>query len=291
MFFDPGCIPCIIKQAHSSAKLFSKGDIEKELTVIKKVCSEVQYVNQGYTAPVFAAKMQSIIENEFQIINPYGTLKKQNYKKAEKYIPYLKTMVENAFDKFEMAVRSAIAGNIIDLAANPLFDIEKEINRITSDNIDLSELDRFRSDLYHAEQILYIADNYEESLFDEILLHQLPKDKTVYAVRSKPILNDITLSDARDLKIDKICRVIESGSEIAGTDLSQGTEEFLELFKNADVVIAKGQGNYETLLNATRPIYFLFKIKCEVIAKRCGFAFGKSVLLLNQNNKDKNETI
>jgi damage-control phosphatase, subfamily I len=292
MFFDPGCIPCIIKQAHNSAKLFSRGDSDKELAVIKKVCIEAGNLNNGYTAPLFAARMQEIVEEYFNLSNPYAKIKNENYSKALQYIPYLNTMLESSNDKLEIAVRAAITGNIIDFAANPNFDIEGEINKITSNNIVLSELDRFRKDIYNANLILYIADNYEEALFDKILLKQLPKDKTIYAVRSKPVLNDITMEDAKRIGIDKLCRVIESGSTIAGTDLSQATEEFFQIYKNADVVIAKGQGNYETLLDQNRPIYFLFKVKCDVIAKRCGYPYGKGILLFNEKNiEEKNEAI
>jgi hypothetical protein len=191
-------------------------------------------------------------------------------------------MIEAADDKLEMAVRISITGNTIDLGANPNYNLEKEINIITSSKINLDSLDKFKEDYKKAKLILFIADNYEEALFDKFLIEQLKPKEVVFAVRSNEILNDITLEDAKRLGIDKLCKVIESGSRIAGTDLDECTAEFLDLYKSADMVIAKGQGNFETLLSANRSIYFLFKIKCLVISEICGYPVGTGLLYLNK---------
>jgi len=295
MLFDPACIPCIIKQAYNSAKLFTNSNKELQLKIIKEVCAEALNIDQYSNAPKFSKKMQSVIEKYYGAENPYKKIKEQNIKKAEKYYMFIKMMIEGSSDKLDTAIRAAIVGNSIDFAANPDFNIEYEINRIASSNIELSFLPQFKEDYRKAKLILYIADNYEEALFDKFLINELLPKKIVFAVRSKPILNDITLEDAKQLGIDKLCTVIESGSTIAGTDLSECTQEFLELFHKADIVIAKGQGNYETLLNESRPIYFLFKVKCEAISQRCGYPVGKGILLLNNINKNRsgeqNETV
>ncbi len=280
MIFDPACIPCAVKQAFSSAKLFS-GDKEVQLKIMKDVCAEVENINGQFTGPVFSHKIQTICEKYSGIKDPYKNIKYQNLKIAEKYIPYLKVMIENSMDRLETSVRAAILGNIIDLGANPDFNIEDEINKIASNNIELSSFEKFKTDVQKARSILYIGDNFEEALFDKLLIEELKPDKVVYAVRSEPILNDVTLQDAMYLGIDKICKIVESGSKIAGTDLVQCSDEFIELFNTSDVVISKGQGNYETLMDEKRDIYFLFKVKCEVIERKSGYKMGTSVLQLN----------
>ncbi len=282
MFFDPRCIPCIINQAYNAARLFNKEDKELQLKIVKEVCKSVDAVDGNFNAPMFSLTIQSIVEKHLGVVNPYERIKEENRKTAEKYIPFFRTMMEGSKDKLDTALRIAIIGNIIDLGANHRFDIEYEVNRIASNTIDLSSLPHFKDDLKKADIILYIGDNYEEALFDKFLLSELMQKKVIFAVRSKPILNDITLEDAKRIGIDKICNVVESGSMIAGTDLRQCTPEFLELYKKADIVIAKGQGNLETLMNETRLIYFLFKVKCEVIAERSGYPLGYGVLLSNQ---------
>lgn len=283
MFFDPACVPCVVKQAYNSSKLFTNGDKQLQLKIIKEVCAEVQNLNGNFSAPLFSSIMQSIIEKYSGSDNPYRIVKETNLNKAQQYMKFLETMIDASDDKLETAVRTAIVGNTIDFAANPDFDIESEINKIASNNINLSALPQFKNDCKKARTILYIGDNYEEALFDKFLITELLPQKVIFVVRSKPILNDITLEDAKQLEIDKLCTVIESGSTIAGTDLNECTNEFLEIYRSADIVIAKGQGNYESLINETRPIYFLFKVKCEVIAQRSGCPLGKGILLFNQN--------
>lgn len=287
MFLDPECIPCIIKQAHNASKLFTNGNTELQYKIIREACSAVLSVKEDSTAPTFSSTIQNIIEENLCIKNPYQELKEKNLKEARRYIPYLETIVENSYDKLQVAIRAAIIGNTIDLGANPKFDIEYEVNRITSNNINLDAFKYFNADLKKSNLILYVGDNFEEALFDKILLKQLLPKRIVFVVRSKPVLNDITFEDAKALGIDKICEVMESGSKIAGTDLSQCSPEFLNLFEKADLVIVKGQGNFETLLSTTRPVYFLFKVKCEVISRRCGFPVGASVLYFNNSNVDK----
>lgn len=191
-------------------------------------------------------------------------------------------MYENADDKLDMAIRISITGNKIDLAANPDFNIEKDINSMMSSGINVDLLDTFKKDFEIANNILFISDNYEEALFDKFLIRELLIKDVVFAVRSNNILNDMTLEDAKSLKIDRICKVIESGSRIAGTDLEKCNKEFLELFYKSDIVIAKGQGNLETLLDVHRRVYFMFKVKCDVISDLIGYPKGMGVLYLKK---------
>jgi len=290
MSFDPQCIPCIVNQACNASKLLADGNKELQLNIVKEVCRAVNDLDMNHTAPMFAATIHSIIEKHLGVANPYESIKEKNRTTAEQYLPYVRGLMDGSKDRLEVAIRAAIVGNIIDLGPNPKFDIEREINRMTSNDIDLSMLPRFKDDLKKAESILYIGDNYEEALFDKFLLAELLPRKVLFAVRSKPVLNDITLEDAKRIGIDTVCTVIESGSTIAGTDLMESTREFLELYNKADIVIAKGQGNYETLMDETRPIYFIFKIKCEVIAERSGYPVGHGVLLYSQYKKTNTRT-
>ena len=285
--FEPDCIPCIVKQAYNTSKLSVKGNKNLHIKILKAIFSEIQTVNQNSSAPYLASVIQSTIKKITGNKNPYAKIKLNNYKKIKQFYPFIEKMIDGSHDRLETAIRVAIIGNIIDLAANPDFDIEYEINRIASSDFYLSDLAKLKNDLEKAKLILYIGDNFEEAFFDKFLIKEFHSIKTVFAVRSIPILNDITLEDARKLKMHKICKVIESGSKIAGTDVKKCTPEFIEYFQKADIVIAKGQGNYETLINEKRPIYFLFKVKCDVIAKKSGYSKGKGILLYNKNKSYK----
>lgn len=278
LFFDPQCIPCIINQAYKAAQLFTNGNKELQFNILKEACSEVETINGEYSAPLFSAKIQSILEKNLKLTNPYKSIKDKNLENAKIFLPVFNYIYKSSKDRLEAAVKIAVLGNTIDMGANPDFDLEDEVNKLSSGEINLRDFKKFKEDLSSASSVLYIGDNYEEALFDKYLL-ELMKDKNlVFAVRSHPVLNDITLEDAERLGINKICRVIESGSKIAGTDIRNCSNEFMEIYNNADMVIAKGQGNYETLLDEKRSIYFLFKVKCDVIARRSGLSVGQSVL-------------
>ncbi len=287
MLISPGCIPCIVKQSYSLSRLLGVEDKNVQSQIIYDTINSLSENKDIQSAPHFSIKLQSILAYHLNGNSSFKKIKEKNRLNAEKYIKYLETMIENANDKLEMAIRISITGNTIDLGANPNYNLEKEINIITSDLINLAAIDNFKEDFKKANRVLLIADNYEEALFDKFLINQLQPKEVNFAVRSNEILNDITLQDAKNLGIDKLCKVIESGSRISGTDLNEGTAEFLELYKNADMIIAKGQGNFETLLNSERPIYFLFKVKCEVISELCGFPVGTGLLYLNKKNEDK----
>ena len=282
MFFDPGCIPCILNTAYNTTKLYPEIDKQKQLEIIREISARVTDIDENYSAPRFAAVMQLIIEEYLQTDNPYEGIKRKNREIAERYLPYIETMIEASNDRLEMSIRAAILGNIIDFAANPDFDIETAVNRITAGNIDLENYKLFKEDISRAKNILYIGDNYEEALFDKFLIRQMQDKSITFATRSKPVMNDITFSDAMDLGMDEHCDLIESGSRVAGTDLEQCSDLFLDKFEKADLVIAKGQGNFETLLAVSRPIYFLFKVKCNVIAKRAGIPKGIGALYFNK---------
>ncbi len=278
MSIQPGCIPCIVKQAYNFAKLAGISDPEILRQILFETMANLISNINIKTAPHFSIILQSVIDKYADIKKAFREIKERNFFLVMKHINYLEKMIENTNDKIETAVRISIAGNSIDLAANPDFDIEKEINLISSNNINLDFLPRFKEDCQKAKKILIIGDNYEEALFDKVLIKQLLPKEVVFAVRSGEILNDITMEDAQKLRLDELCRVIETGSPIAGIDLENSYTEFLDLYNSADLVIAKGQGNYETLFAAKRSIYFMFKVKCDVIAEISGYPTGTNML-------------
>jgi len=282
---SPGCIACIVKQAYSLSKLVGIADEETQKKIIFDTMEMLLENRNIETAPHFSLKMLDVLKKYVDVDEKFAEVKERNRKNAEYFTNYLSILVDEAEDKLEMAVRVSIMGNTIDLAANPNFNLENDINLITSDKYNLFGLENFKSDLKTAKTILFIADNYEEAVFDKFLLNRFTGKDVVFAVRSNKVYNDITYEDAVNLGIDKLCKVIESGSMIAGTALEQCSEEFMKIYNDADIVISKGQGNYETLLNANRPIYFLFKVKCDVIAQISGNKQGTSVMYFHERTK------
>jgi len=281
MLYLPACVPCIVKQAYTLSSKFAGCSEEIQFKILGEVCSEIRNINSYSTSIKMSGIIQNVIEKYLGTENPYEKVKSTNIEIVKQYENYLHELLQNSDDRLDMALRIAITGNSIDIAANPDFCIQNDIEQITSDSIRLPLLEEFREKIKQGGIILYIGDNYEEAFFDRYLLSELLSKEIYFAVRSRPILNDITLTDAETLGIDKICKVIESGSTISGTDLEECSSEFMEIFNKADIVIAKGQGNYESLFRAEREIYFLFKIKCSVVSVQTGYSMGNGVLISN----------
>ena len=288
MSLHPDCVPCIMKQSLHAARVAKINDEKVQRDVLKEILIELEDMDKFESAPQLSGKIQSIVKSFTGIDDPYKEMKEKNLCRALKFVPYLKTYINSSDDKLREAIRAAIMGNIIDLGANPDFNLDEEVNRISSNNIVLDDYSLFKDEVKKAEYILYIGDNAEEAVFDKLLIEQLKSKKIIFAVRENNILNDITIKFAKKIGLDKVAEIISSGSKIAGTDLNETNNTFNELFFSAPLVIAKGQGNYETLFNVKRPVYFLFKVKCDVIAKVCGYPVGTSMLLRNSKNGENN---
>jgi uncharacterized protein with ATP-grasp and redox domains len=129
-----------------------------------------------------------------------------------------------------------------------------------------------------AKKILYLVDNTGEIFFDKLLIQQMPNDKMTFVVRGYPVINDATLIDAKIAGLTEMVEVIDNGSDAPGTILEDCSKEFLRHFSDADLIIAKGQGNYETLSNSNKCIFFILKAKCPVIARDIGCEIGSLVI-------------
>jgi uncharacterized protein with ATP-grasp and redox domains len=129
-----------------------------------------------------------------------------------------------------------------------------------------------------SRSILYLGDNCGEIVFDRLFIEQLIPERVTYVVRAAPIINDVTLEDARYTAMTDRVRVIDNGSDAPGTLLTECSQEFQEAFASTDLIIAKGQGNYETLHASDRPIFFMLKVKCPVVARHIGHEIGSYVI-------------
>ena len=178
-------------------------------------------------------------------------------------------MVKQSDDRLLTAIKIAIAGNIIDLGVNHEFDIVSDVKKILHQEFAIFDYDAFKNSLKKAKQILYLGDNCGESVFDKILIKELHKP-VQYVVRSKPIINDVTTAEAIASGIDEVAEIIESGSQSPGIILNRSNPDFLYRFNRADMVISKGQGNFEGLSGCNRQVFFLLKAKCTVIARHIG---------------------
>jgi len=170
------------------------------------------------------------------------------------------------------ATKIAIAGNIMDFAAHPEYDVKKTIEKTIKNNFSINDYPFFKRDIKKAKSIVYIADNAGEIVLDRLLVEQirkLNKNKIFFFIKGKPILNDATIEDAKEAGIDKInnLEIKKISTGFPNTGIKRTSKEFIRFLKNQNVTISKGQGNYESLSEIKANIYFLVIAKCPVIAK------------------------
>jgi len=240
---------------------------------IKKLLDEVgmliQKIPMGNTPPETGAIIYEKISEITGNNDPYQKIKEKNIEHALHLYPELKQKVKASDDSLLTAIRLAVAGNVIDLGVNKEFDIVKDVEIILHQEFAVFDYELFKQELNKAKEILYLGDNAGEAVFDKILIEELGKPVT-FVVREIPLINDITFKEAKLIGIDKVAKVISSGTTAPGTILNLCNKDFLEKFKNADMIISKGQGNYEGLSGINRSIFFLLKAKCPVIARDIG---------------------
>ncbi|MEJ2307076.1 MAG: ARMT1-like domain-containing protein [candidate division WOR-3 bacterium] len=288
------CISCFFKQALEAARM-AGADNQTQKRILDEVARAIPDIKLSSTPPEMGKTIHDIVKQITGQADPYKELKEKATEQTLKIYPELRKKVESSNDKLLMAVELAIAGNIIDYGTKNSLDVKKELAKILQKEQSVIEDEKesifdfksFKKALTDAKSILYIGDNVGETVFDSILLEQIKKtDKhkeILYAVREKPIINDALKEDAVEAGIDNFAEIISSGSEVPGTIIPLCSKPFIDIFKKSDMTISKGQGNYETLSDETRPIFFLFMAKCPVIARDVDCKVGEIILVDNHN--------
>jgi len=268
----------------------------------KKILDEIALAIPKFPLTYSPPQMARIINGTIRRItgksDPYMKIKEESNKLALGVYAKLKKKVVCSRDRLLTAVELAIAGNIIDYGVKNTLNVGEELKRILDkedkairkENRSIFNYKSFRSVLKRSKTILYLADNAGEVVFDRILIEEIRemyKDKNIiYAVKEKPVINDALREDAVFAGVGEKATIVSSGVDTPGTVLSLCSKEFLKIFKRANMIISKGQGNFEALSDCKRSIFFLFMAKCPVIAKdvKCGLG---DVILLYKNKRTK----
>jgi len=273
------CIPCLLRQALDTARMFSGNPAVHE-RLLRDVLAWARTMDMEQPAPVMGQRIHRRLRKLTGAPDPYRRAKNAQNRLALRLRPELRRELAVARDRLALAVKMAIAGNIIDMGAYGdigTAGVRAAVEHALREPL-RGDLKAFKRAAAGAKSVLYLADNAGEIVFDRMLIEELGPARVTVAVRGAPVLNDAVLADARAAGLHRVCRVIGNGSDAPGTVLGETSKEFRRLFAAADLVLAKGQGNYETLSEATRPVWFLFKAKCPVIARRAGVKVGDQVL-------------
>lgn len=277
------CLPCFVTQA-LEVVLMTTEDNSERFRLMRLVFEQASRYPEEASPPEVAARMHRMIRDETETDDPYKEIKRRSNEFALQLLPKLEQMVEDSDDQFESALRLAIAGNVMDWGAKTHTDvsedaIKKTLHEALDSPIEGSSPDAMRKAIKRADHILYLADNAGEIVFDRLFLSHMPEAHITVAVKGGPAINDATITDAEQINLHDIVDVIDSGSDAPGTVLDDCSEEFRTLFDRADLIVSKGQGNYETLSEVPQNIFYLLKVKCPVVARDAGYPAGSMLLL------------
>lgn len=286
------CIPCIIRQALDAIRLINNDEKVHE-QILREVLCLASKMDLNASPPAMAQKIHRVIRQLAETDDPYKLPKQRFNEFALKLFPKFQDFVSSSAKPFEKAVRLAIAGNIIDLGVKcslGLSEAEKIIEQAMTEHFDMTDFKAFQDATDRAEDILYLADNAGEIVFDRPLLEQIGPSKITFAVKGAPVINDATIDDAEEAGITKLVEVVDNGDDAPGTILESCSHEFQRRFQEAELIIAKGQGNYETLSDVDKNIFFILRAKCPVIARDLNCPVGTLVLRKNRVLKTRQLT-
>lgn len=269
------CYFCHIKTIEELINKFSPDHDSAEDFVfsVHKLLSE----NRKMPNPELAATIHRFAKSFFNTSNLYSEEKNRANKIIMDRYAYWKELVLQSDNPFYVAAKLAVIGNIIDYGAHSVHgDIAAQIEALVKQDLKTDKTNELWQELSKAKSVLYLGDNCGEIVFDKLFIETINHPNLTYVVRGKPVINDVTFEDALQVGMNDVCRVITNGYDAPSTLIESCSESFINEFNRADMIISKGQGNFEGLMDSVNQnIFFLLIAKCKPIAG-----------LLNVNKKD-----
>jgi uncharacterized protein with ATP-grasp and redox domains len=275
--FDLECVPCTVQ---SCLRLVNDGSLtapQKE-DLLRRALTFLGEADWRQSPPALARELHVMLREATGDADPYLAIKERSNLAMLARADDLRKRLAAAADPFAMAVRLAVAGNVIDFGARHLFDPDDAIERVLSAELAIDHTETLRAELAGAASVLYVGDNTGEIVLDRLCLEVLDHPGMTFAVRGAPVINDATIADAAAVGIESLARVISTGDDSPGAIPARASAEFRTVLAEADVVVAKGQGNLEGLWNEERPIYYLLTVKCERVGRHLGVPVGAFVV-------------
>jgi uncharacterized protein with ATP-grasp and redox domains len=271
------CIPCIV---NSFLRLLQSGilpDAEQE-PAMRRLLDFLARADYHQSPPALGREMHRMIREVLKNPDPYKEIKEKFNTMMLGYYDDFKKMVWQADDPFDMAMRLAIAGNVIDFGPQHQLDVMDTIQRVVHADFAIDDSPQLRQDIKDASTVLYVGDNCGEIVTDKLFIEVMNHPHVYFAVRGSPAINDVTIDDATNIGMDQWATVVTTGDDAPGAVWETASDDFKKLFFTADVVIAKGQGNLEGLIDVNHTIYFLLVVKCDLIASRVGATTGDFIV-------------
>lgn len=279
------CVSCIINQSRRVAEAIGADDslTHKLVSFVEQSLEQPDFT---LSPPVIATPLYQTMAQMANTTDLYRLQKQHATDQAKHYIPYMQSQIDAAEDKLLAVFKTAVVGNVIDLAAEVSFDLHGAIHSVFETPFAHDDTETMKHKLDQSQTLLYIGDNAGEHIFDQLAIRHLkalyPHLTLYYMVRGRPIINDVTMSEALEAKMDEECILIDSGVPTPGFVYELATPQAQQLFNTVDLIIAKGMGNYECLTPERRSnICYLLKVKCSVVSRSIGHEIGSIICKLS----------
>ncbi|WP_438445487.1 damage-control phosphatase ARMT1 family protein [Gorillibacterium sp. sgz5001074] len=267
------CKQCDRNQVQRVSAILSLDDKVQE-TLNQRVEEHLSKADMNKSNPEVMGEVWRIITETARNPDPYEEIKSYYNLEVMKIAPEIQDIIHSSPHRLEAALKTAVSANLIDFAAKHEFDLNllmSKIRETTEGKLAIDDSTVLFAELRNARTLLYLGDNCGEIVLDKLFIQEIrsafPELDVFYGVRGAPIVNDVTLVDARMVGMEEVAAVISNGDGSLGTVLARTSREFQDIYNRADVVIAKGQGNYESLQYSEKEsLYFLFMAKCETVA-------------------------
>lgn len=280
----PECIPCFALQALRATDL-ATDDESLRWEILIEACRLIATFKPGMKPVEMAEIIYPLVGEKTGVPDPYAPVRHETNQHALSLYPYFKALVEESNTPIKTAIKLAIIGNSIDFAVPNHFlpSLKEEALTLLHEPFIIDHTAELMKTLTVAKRLLLLADNSGEIVLDRLFMETIqthyPGIQMTIAVREVPIINDVTLEDIKEAGFPSAIRAISSGNRTPGVILGKANRIFLDLYDQADIILSKGQGNYEGLSDdADERVFFLFRAKCTIIARHVGVKEGTMIV-------------
>jgi len=274
MKLNPFCMCCALNKQEQKIRHYP--DMEKKTEYMKKVMALIANTEEKDCAPSLSVDIQKLYSSFWDCpMEDFTEIKREYNQLMLNMEDSLENKIRKSEDPLEKSLLYARIGNYIDFAALSNVDqatVFTLLEEKSTESLDEEEYRNFLRDLSSAKKLVYLTDNCGEVVLDKlavkILKEKYPDLDITVIVRGYPVVNDATMEDAEEIGLTDLVRVIGNGSNVGGTWIPGITSEARDLLYDADLIIAKGQGNFETLNDCGLNIYYLFLCKCDLFQRR-----------------------
>jgi len=271
------CVPCVFRQVLRASRRVTD-DEEKLFEVLARAMALMHdKINAGTPADLSTIALKAV-SDYFGVRDLYAEERRHTNEIMLRLEPELRRRIKDSSDPARTALKIAAAANMIDFGITDDVDVPAAMEKAMQVSFAIDHTDQLFEDLARSKQLLYLADNAGEIVADKLVLETIRHPNAWVAVRGGPVLNDATMAEAEEIDLGEVAKVISNGSERIGTVLEDCSPEFRRCFDEADVIISKGQANYESLEHLPGKIYFILTAKCDLVAKQFGVQVGDVVV-------------